>query len=193
MNLKPTLMFCVCICVSYLASAQVINTGQLKITPNSVVYFQDEYTNTATGNHVSDGNLYLNNSFINHGLTSASNGTTYFKSDTNNFLNISGNSEVVNFHNLEINITPEGLKGVSVADNFLVQITNNLNLISGDMRLTGESQLIQEHSGLNNNTVVAGKLLLDQQGTVSPYQYDYWSSPVNNSGVLGFKEANLMA
>ena len=187
MNLKPTLMFCVCICVSYLASAQVINTGQLKITPNSVVYFQDEYTNTATGNHVSDGNLYLNNSFINHGLTSASNGTTYFKSDTNNFLNISGNSEVVNFHNLEINITPEGLKGVSVADNFLVQITNNLNLISGDMRLTGESQLIQEHSGLNNNTVVAGKLLLDQQGTVSPYQYDYWSSPVNNSGVFRFQ------
>ncbi|OBX23092.1 MULTISPECIES: T9SS sorting signal type C domain-containing protein [Bizionia] len=186
MNLKPTIMFCVLLCACFFANAQIINTGVLKISTNSNVYFEEEYTNTVAGNHVSNGNLYLNNSFINHGATSATAGTTYFKSASNNFLNLSGSAENANFYNLEIDITPEGLKGVSVADEFLVQVENALNLKSGDLRLTGEAQLIQEHSGVDANTINSGKLILDQQGTVSPFQYDYWSSPVNNGGTFSF-------
>ncbi|WP_417199899.1 T9SS type A sorting domain-containing protein [Bizionia sp.] len=186
MNLKSTMMFCVLLCACFFANAQVVNTGELKISTNSQVYFEEEYTNTDAGNHVSNGNLYLNNSFINHGATSATAGTTYFKSASNNFLNLSGSAANAHFYNLEIDITPEGLKGVTVADDFLLQVSNALNLKSGDLRLTGEAQLVQEHSGVDANTINAGKLILDQQGTVSPFQYDYWSSPVNNSGTFSF-------
>ena len=66
------------------------------------------------------------------------------------------------------------------------EVFNALNLKSGDLRLTGEAQLVQEHSGVDANTINSGKLILDQQGTVSPFQYDYWSSPVNNSGIFSF-------
>ncbi|MFC5193885.1 T9SS sorting signal type C domain-containing protein [Bizionia hallyeonensis] len=186
MNLKPTIMFCVLLCACFFANAQIVNTGVLKISTNSNVYFEEEYTNTVAGNHVSNGNLYLNNSFINHGATSATAGTTYFKSASNNFLNLSGSAANAHFYNLEIDITPEGLKGVTVADDFLLQVTNALNLKSGDLRLTGEAQLVQEHSGVDANTINSGKLILDQQGTVSPFQYDYWSSPVNNGGTFSF-------
>lgn len=184
MNLKPKLILYLTLSVCFFANAQIVNEGVLKISASTNVSFQDEYTNSSSGNHVSDGNFYLDNNFINDGLTSASSGTTYFKSAITNFMSISGSSKNVNFYNLEIDITPEGLKGLSVADEFLIQVTNAINFKSGDLRLTGEAQLIQEHSGIDVNTVVSGKLIQDQQGTVSAFKYDYWSSPVNNSGTF---------
>ncbi|HCY80635.1 MAG TPA: ABC transporter permease, partial [Xanthomarina gelatinilytica] len=77
--------------------------------------------------------------------------------------------------NLEIDVTAADKKGVSVANNFALQVANAVHFKSGDLRLVGEAQLIQEHAGTDNNTAVSGKLLVDQQGTVSPFQYDYWS------------------
>lgn len=186
MNYKPKLLLFFIFGVCFLANAQIVNNGVLKIASSTSVYFQDEYTNASTGNHVCDGDFYLNSNFINHGETKATAGTTYFKSATNNLLTLSGNSENANFYNLEIDVTAVNKKGVSVVNNFLLHVANALNFKSGDLRLIGESQLIQEHSGVNNNTVVSGKLLRDQQGTVSPFQYDYWSSPVNNGGTFSF-------
>jgi len=186
MNYKPTLFLFFSLGICFLANAQIVNKGVLKISSGTDVAFLDEYTNTDTGNHISDGNLYLNNNFINHGLTSATSGTTYFKSATNNLLTLSGTSNEANFYNLEIDVTAPDKKGVSVADDFGLQVVNAVHFKSGDLRLIGKSQLIQEHSGVNTNTVVSGKLLLDQKGTVSPFRYDYWSSPVNNGGTFSF-------
>ncbi|WP_431133719.1 T9SS sorting signal type C domain-containing protein [Psychroserpens mesophilus] len=184
MNLKPTLILFFISAICFLSNAQIINKGALKITSGTNVYFQDEYTNATTGNHVCDGNFYLNSNFINDGLTAASSGTTYFKSAENTLLTLSGDSGNANFFNLEIDVTVVNKKGVSVANDFLLQVVNALNLKSGDLRLNGESQLIQRHSGIDSNVNVAGKLLIDQQGKASPYQYDYWSSPVNNGGTF---------
>ncbi|OBX24724.1 putative secreted protein (Por secretion system target) [Gelidibacter algens] len=184
MNLKTTLSLFFIFCFCFLAKSQIVNKGVLKIGSGTIVSFQDEYTNATTGNHVSDGNFYLNNNFINHGLTSASAGTTYFKSATNSVLAITGDSQKVNFYNLEIDVTAPSKKGVSVADEFRLEVANALLFKSGDLRMVGNSQLIQVHAGANKNTVVSGKLLIDQQGTSSPYQYDYWSSPVNNGGTF---------
>ncbi|MCX7550969.1 T9SS sorting signal type C domain-containing protein [Xanthomarina sp. F2636L] len=186
MNLKTTILLFFILSACFIAKAQIINNGVLKIASSTNVSFQDEYTNASTGNHVSDGEFYLNNNFINHGITSASEGTTYFKSATNNLLTLSGDSENANFYNLEIDVTAIDKKGVSVVNNFSLQVANALNFKSGDLRLIANAQLVQEHSGVNNNTIVSGKLIIDQQGTISPYQYDYWSSPVNNGGTFSF-------
>lgn len=73
-------------------------------------------------------------------------------------------------------------KGVSVADNFNLTVSNILNLINGDLRLVNDAQLIQEGTIANPSTG-NGKLLVDQQGTKSSYHYNYWCSPVNRNGV----------
>ncbi|MDO6622486.1 T9SS type A sorting domain-containing protein [Oceanihabitans sp. 1_MG-2023] len=161
-----------------------MNEGILQIEPTTNVYFENEYTNKSTGSHASNGNLYLNDSFINNGNTSSTSGTTYFKSSANPLVSISGTSNAVNFNNLEIDITAVSKKGVSVVDGFALQIENSLSLVSGDIRLTGEAQLIQKHLGTDVNTIGSGKILIDQQGYASAYKYNYWSSPVNNSGVF---------
>lgn len=184
MNLKPKLLPVFVLGICSLANAQIINNGIIKITTNTNVFVQDEYTNDTSGNHVCDGNFYLNSNFVNNGTTSASSGTTYFKSATNNLLTLSGTSDNANFYNLEIDVTAADKKGVSVANNFALQVANAVHFKSGDLRLVGEAQLIQEHAGTDNNTAVSGKLLVDQQGTVSPFQYDYWSSPVTNGGMF---------
>ncbi|MBO6880953.1 T9SS type A sorting domain-containing protein [Winogradskyella sp.] len=169
------------VCVTSL-NAQISNHGDLKIVSGTDVKFTDEYVNN--GNHNSDGNLQLNNNFINNGSTVANSGTTFFKSATNNLIQISGTADTVNFYNLELDVTAANTKGVRVEDNRVLNLQNSLYLKNGDLRLMGESQLIQMHSGSNTNTFGAGKLLKDQQGESSVYKYNYWSSPVNRSAVF---------
>jgi len=164
--------------------SQIVNEGLLQIEPATNVYFENEYTNKNTGSHESNGNLYLNDSFINNGTTSSTSGTTYFKSSDNPLVSISGTSNAIQFNNLEIDITAISKKGVSVEDGFALQVENALNLVSGDIRLTGEAQLVQTHLGVDANTVSSGKILIDQQGYASAYKYNYWSAPVNNGGVF---------
>ncbi len=79
-------------------------------------------------------------------------------------------------------MTSAGKKGLSVADEFGLTVQNTLNLVNGDLRLNGDSQLLQSHTGSNANPIGFGKLLIDQQGIASTYGFNYWSSPVNNSG-----------
>ncbi|AXO79625.1 T9SS C-terminal target domain-containing protein [Olleya aquimaris] len=168
----------------FCATAQIINKGILKIESSTDVYFENEYTNDNSASHVSDGELYLNSNFINNGSTAASDGTTFFKSVDNPLLSISGTTETVNFNNLQVDITATNTKGVSVTDGFAINVENNVNLVSGDVRLVGESQLIQAHTGLDANTISNGKIMVDQQGQASAFKYNFWSSPVNSSGTF---------
>lgn len=164
--------------------AQIVNEGVLQISSTTDVYFENEYTNKTSATLSANGNLYLNDSFINNGVTTSTTGTTYFKSTVNPLLSISGSSNNINFNNLEVDITATNTKGLSVADGFLLNISNQLNLVNGDVRLNGESQLIQSHVGLDANTVNSGKILVDQQGAASAFKYNYWSAPVNNGGTF---------
>ena len=159
--------------------SQIVNEGTLKINPSTLVYFGDAYTNKSTGTHDNDGELHLNNNFINNGITSVpTSGTTYFNSTVNAVQTISGTSNSANFFNLEVANT---LTGVFVADNFGLLVKNAVNLSSGDLRLVGEAQLVQTHAGADANTAASGKLLRDQQGVSTTSAYNYWSSPVNNN------------
>ncbi|MEQ3668926.1 MULTISPECIES: T9SS type A sorting domain-containing protein [unclassified Olleya] len=156
----------------------------MQISNATDVYFENEYTNKVSATLSTNGNLYLNNSFINNGVTTSNSGTTYFKSNTNPLLSISGSSNTINFNNLEVDITAANTKGLSVSDGFLLNISNGLNLVNGDVRLNGESQLIQSHVGLDANAVSSGKILVDQQGYASAYKYNYWTSPINNGATF---------
>ena len=162
--------------------SQISNEGVLHISPNTLVYFENEYTNSSTGLHTSNGDLYLNSNFINNGTTSASSGTTFFNSSDFATQYISGTADEINFYNIEVNQSSIGLKGLSIANDFGLMVTNAVTLSSGDLRLVGEAQLVQSHTGVNANGIGFGKLLRDQQGISSAYGYNYWSSPVNNGG-----------
>ncbi|WP_142786338.1 T9SS type A sorting domain-containing protein [Changchengzhania lutea] len=159
---------------------QIVNMGDLHINPLTVVYFGSDYTNN--GVHNNEGDLYLNSHFINNGTTSSTSGTTFFKSAVNNTLTISGTTASIHFYNLEVNVTGINKKGVSVPDGFGLYVENSLILESGDLRLVGDAQLVQTHTGASANTAVLGTLLKDQQGVSTAYAYNYWASPVTNSG-----------
>jgi hypothetical protein len=85
------------------------------------------------------------------------------------------------FFNLTTNNTG-GAKGISVVDKFELTVLNYVTLLSGDVRLTGEAQLVQAGIAANP-TGGAGKLLIDQQGQKNSYNYNYWSSPVSTNNL----------
>ncbi|MDV7186155.1 T9SS type A sorting domain-containing protein [Lutibacter sp. TH_r2] len=167
--------------ISYLNS-QVFNQGVLKIQEATDVYFGEEYTNNLGATHYCNGDLYLESNFINNGTTKSTAGTVSFISSTNKIQTISGSSNQVNFYNLKTDMSTTGTLGVSVVDNFGLYIENSVNLDDGDLRLVGDAQLIQTHTGSNANTSISGLLHKDQQGYASAYGYNHWSSPVNNGG-----------
>ncbi|WP_246035803.1 T9SS type A sorting domain-containing protein [Winogradskyella algicola] len=160
--------------------AQISNLGDFKIVSGTEVSFTSNYENS--GNHNSDGNLYLNSNFVNNGTTTANGGTTFFKSITNDNQEITGSTNQINFYNLEVDMTSPSAKGLSIADAIGLHLGNSLHIKNGDLRLLGESQLIQANSGLDINTIGSGKLLIDQQGDSSVHRFNYWSSPVNRTG-----------
>jgi len=170
--------------------SQITNEGLLQIKPATNVYFQNEYTNADNGIHKCDGNLYLNDDFINNGITSSLSGTTYFKSSSNTLMNIDGATKAINFYNLEIDVTAINTKGVAVADKFAIIVERGLNLINGKFRLIGDAQLIQ-NSTSDLNTIGSGKLLVDQQGYASAYKFNYWSSPVNTDGTFSLSASKF--
>ena len=151
--------------------SQISNKGILKIKASTVVSFNDEYTNSASGIHDNDGDLYLNSNFINDGTTKSASGTTYFNSAEFDIQNISGLSKSINFYNLEVGLTSINKKGLLIADHFSLTVANKLSISSGDLILMGDSQLLQTHSGVDANTIGTGNLLIDQQGVSSTYNY----------------------
>lgn len=167
-------LFLICKSIGY---SQIVNEGILQIKAAITIYFGDEYTNKSSAEHNNNGALYLNHNFVNNGITTAaSTSTTHFMS-TASIQEIKGSAAKVNFYNLVINNT---FKGVSVVDAFELNVANAVTLISGDLRLVGEAQLLQTHSGTNANIGI-GKLLRDQQGISTKFGYNYWSSPVTTT------------
>jgi hypothetical protein len=59
-----------------------------------------------------------------------------------------------------------------VADGFELTVSNRLFLSSGDIRLTGEAQLIQARNN-PNPTNGTGKIMLDQQDQKNSFNYNY--------------------
>ena len=177
--------------ISYL-SAQIVNEGTLKIEDGTTVYFGEEYTNKVGATHNNEGDLHLNSNFINNGIMTESadsdlaDGTTYFDSPTNAIQTISGTTKVV-FENLDVDNTT----GVSVADGMELIVEKAVTLTSGDLRMIGESQLIQKHTGTNANTGTQ-KLLLDQQGKNIVFDYNYWASPVSGTTIGQYEVGEIL-
>lgn len=196
---KTTTFVLILLFVSNFLIAQIVNKGVLKIKDGTTVYFGEDYTNNAGATHDNEGELHLNGDFINDGIVTESgapdlaNGQTIFDSPTNaNAVTnpiqvISGASNKVAFENLKVANTT----GVSVADGTELIVEKGVNLVSGDLRLVGEAQLIQKHTGTTENTGTT-KLLRDQQGTAVTFDYNYWSSPVEGSTANNYKVGEVL-
>ena len=65
-------------------------------------------------------------------------------------------------------------------------------VLDGEIRLVGDGQLIQTHTG-TSKIFGSGKLYKDQQAKVpSVYRYHYWSSPVGENGLSTFRVGEVM-
>ena len=65
-------------------------------------------------------------------------------------------------------------------------------ILDGEMRLIGDGQLVQTHTGLSN-VEGTGKLYRDQQAIVpSIYRYHYWSSPVRELNLNTYRVGQVM-
>ena len=72
---------------------------------------------------------------------------------------------------------------LTIQDNLLV-VSEDINLVdaTSELRLAGNSQLIQTHTE-NSKVSGAGSLFIDQDSPIeSTYRYNYMSSPVTSSG-----------
>ncbi|SDS07993.1 T9SS type A sorting domain-containing protein [Gramella sp. MAR_2010_147] len=74
--------------------------------------------------------------------------------------------------------TPNKL--LTINGNVPVRLTHYL-LLDGNMDLVDESQLLQDHGSILDNTS-GGWAEIDQQGRMSSFNYNYWSSPFSNQG-----------
>ncbi|ESU29188.1 hypothetical protein FLJC2902T_05770 [Flavobacterium limnosediminis JC2902] len=126
-----------------------------------------------------NSNLHVKRDWRNSGSFIPGTGTVTFNGATNNQVHLINSGIKLNerFYNLTLNCT-NGAKGINVADAFELTVANNLVLTSGDLRLTGEAQLVQNGTA-PNPAGGTGILLRDQQGTKSSYHYNFWSSPVS--------------
>ena len=128
-----------------------------------------------------NSNLEISRDWKNSGNFTPGTGTVTFNGATLNqvqTINL-GIKTQENFYNLNLN-TSNNAKGISVVDGFELDVSNIVSLLSGDLRLTGEAQLLQG-GVVANPTTGTGKLLRDQQGLKNSFRYDYWSSPVSNN------------
>lgn len=168
---------------SHLSYSQnkVINQGLLKIEPGTSFYTAMTFKNELAGSLNNEGDLVLGADYQNKGTTTATIGTTRLIGATNQriYFDETSSLHTININNLVINNSSS--TGVSVDDNYALIVKGNLTLTNGDLRLVGESQLVQGSS----STLSAGGtglLLRDRQAGANTYAYNYFSSPVNNSG-----------
>lgn len=135
----------------------------------------------ATVTMTANSNLYIKRDWMNSGSFIPGTGKVTFNSSTANQVQYMNAAVENNFTETYYNLSLEcsnGAKGVNTQNLFRLTVINDLTLTSGDLRLTGEAQLIQ--NGTTGNPVGGtGSLLRDQQGTKSSFHYNYWSSPVS--------------
>jgi hypothetical protein len=133
--------------------------------------------------NTNNSELQISRDWRNSGSFAAGTGTVTFNGGTANQIQTINLGIKTNetFYNLKTNTTGTA-KGLSVVNQFELTVQNQLNLLKGDLRLTGEAQLLQTIA-TSNPTSGQGVLLIDQQGQKNSFNYNYWSSPVsfNNS------------
>lgn len=139
--------------------------------------------NTASLTMTANSDLYVSRDWKNSGTFLPGTGTVTFNSSTANQIQTinAGINTNETFYNLTLN-NSNSAKGISLVNGFELTVENNLSLLSGDLRLTGEAQLVQNGTTANPSSGT-GRLLKDQQGTQSSYHYNYWSSPVTTNGI----------
>lgn len=171
--------------IGSLHSQEIVNEGVFRVEGNTTVSFLYNYTNKSTGTHENKGNLYIHKNFSNNGTMSANdvlNGTTRFVS-TIQAQEIKGSNAVI-FKNMEmfklVSITSP-FSVVTVDDGLELRVMNSLVLTLGKLKLIGDAQLVQTHTGASQ---VSGNshIFKDQQAKVpTVYRYHYWSSPVTQT------------
>ena len=126
--------------------------------------------------------LQISRDWRNSGIFIPGTGTVTFNGSTlNQIQNINvGIKTNEAFYNLTLN-NSNSAKGISVVDGFELTVANDLSLVSGDLRLVGEAQIVQNGTAANP-LAGTGKILKDQQGTRNSFNYNYWSSPVTTNG-----------
>jgi len=139
-------------------------------------------------------NLHIKGDWRNSGRFYPGRGTVTFNSSTANFIQYMNTASENNFYeeywNLTLNCTNTA-RGVITQNFFKLLVRNNLVLTSGDLRLTGEAQLLQKGSA-PNPVGGTGVLMRDQQGTKSSYHYNYWSPPVTPLGGTTYTIAGVL-
>jgi hypothetical protein len=175
--------------------AQIVNKGILKIKSSTIVYFGDDYTNESGATHTNDGDLHLEGNLTNDGTvttTGSATGTTYFNSSATTTQNLNGTSDAAKFYNLTVNNASTDGESLEVADGYNLEVTKDVVITSGQkLRLMGEAQLIQTHTGATNNSGL-GHLLKDQDGAQNSYRYNYWSSPVQNDAGIVYNVSTVL-
>jgi uncharacterized protein YjdB len=123
--------------------------------------------------------LQISRNWKNSGVFTPGTGTVTFNGGTANQVQTINLGIKTNetFYNLTTN-NVNGAKGISLVDAFELMVFNDVTLISGDIRLTGQAQLVQAGIAANSSTG-SGKLLRDQKGKKNSFNYNYWSSPVS--------------
>ncbi|MFC2109232.1 choice-of-anchor L domain-containing protein [Bacteroidota bacterium] len=80
---------------------------------------------------------------------------------------------------------------LSVSSGLLLQIENDLQL-DGELRMIGNSQLIQTHTG-TSKVSGSSKFYIDQKGTTETiYRYNYFTSPVHTIGQSTYTVGDVM-
>lgn len=163
------------------SQGSVINKGVLKIESGTSFYTLLTFENDFTGNLTNKGDLVLGADYQNKGITTATIGTTSLIGESNQRIYFDETSPLhsININNLVINNSSS--TGVSVDNNYGLIVKGNLTLTNGDLRLIGESQLVQGSSS-TLSAGGSGSLLRDRQAGANMYGYNYFSSPVNKSG-----------
>ena len=127
---------------------------------------------------VGDSDLQISRDWKNSGVFIPGSGTVTFNGGNANQIQTINLGIKTNetFYNLKTSTTGTA-KGISVVNQFELTVQNQLNLLKGNLRLTGEAQLVQNND-TSNPIDVQGILLIDQQGQKNSFNYNYWSSPV---------------
>jgi len=198
-------LFFVLFLKSFQLQAQLTNKGNFIISSNSPTYVYINgidliNDNGTTYTYKNEGNvIFTGANFVNNGtMVQTMQGVT--KLTGNNAQNIKG-TQAAYFNNLVVDNTSNTVTQVEndvhtnamtvndgtadfdykVNDGFPLYVKDALTT-NGDIRLVGEAQLIQTHTGTSQ---VSGSkyIWIDQQGTTNQYYYNYWSAPVNRNSV----------
>jgi hypothetical protein len=104
-------------------------------------------------------------------------------------------------HTFEANraITMLGLLSETTGKELTINASNPITIshylyLDGSIDLQGESQLLQNHGSILANES-GGFVEIDQQGRMSSFNYNYWTSPVSTQGSsnnLGYRLADVL-